>query len=136
MVSLNPLENAVRPATLSVPNAFRAWSHWANTLGIGCLQVPSLQRTFEGRTSAPEQKELVTALCEVYARAVFETAIGLEYDRIDSHADVHVFHQIADRWGSAFAATVHARVAANGPVARELVDTLSLARPTDPTVQQ
>jgi hypothetical protein len=135
MVQLNPLENT-SPAPLSVPTAFRAWCFWANSLGVGCLLVPSIQRSFEGRLSDDAKKQLVVALCEVYSRAIFETTLGLEYDLVDSHADVHVFHEIESRWGLPLAELVHARVLANGPVSRDLPTLLNSVRPWDQTDPQ
>jgi hypothetical protein len=135
MVSLNPLENT-GPATLTVPAAFRAWSHWTNRLGIGCLQVPALYRDFEGQTSDAARDQLLAALCEVYSRGIFETAIGIHFDRIDSLADVHVLQLVSERFGHHMAELVHASVSANGPVVRTLDAVFSLPLPGEQTGPQ
>jgi hypothetical protein len=135
MMSLNPLEN-MGPAPLTVPSAYRAWSHWTNKLGVGCLQVPHVFRSFEGRTGDADRDHLLAALCEVYSRAIFEASIALEYDRVDSLVDIHVLHEVSDRWGPDMATLVHASVRAVGPVARDVATALSWPRPGDQTDQQ
>lgn len=133
MVALNPLEKrSVNP--LTVPHAFRSWSHWTNKLGIGCLQVPYVFAQFEGATSDSDLAQLLDALCEVYSRAIFEVCIALQYDRVDTLADVHVLQLVHDRWGIGMADAVHQTVRAHGPVARELQAILETPRPDELTI--
>jgi hypothetical protein len=133
MPSLNPLEpESTYP--LTVPHAFRAWSRWTNALGVGCLQVPHVARVYEGKTDADSRCKMMDALCEVYSRSVFEVTIGLEYDRVDSLADVHVLQQIAETWSLQTAEIVHHSVRLAGPVARDVRAALSIPQPVAQTL--
>lgn len=126
MSVLNPLKKHNTAFPLTVPGSFRAWSQWANTQGCGCLQVHAVKSAFDGR-EATESDAMMVALCEVYSRAVNETAIALHFDRTDSRVDVHVAQQISDFWSWDIACLVHSQCAAVGPVARDWESVIRLA---------
>lgn len=92
--------------------AFRAWSGWTALIDGGCYQV----RHIAARRERMSLSDAVKCLCEIYARAVFETAFGMFFSDVDSRADVEVLAQITDAFGPEIARRVAADVAEVGPV--------------------
>lgn len=125
MNTLNPLQTNTTGFPLTVPASFRAWSAWANIQGCGCLQVHNVKAAFEGREHEVDAAEV--ALCEVYSRAVNETAIALHFSRVDSRVDVHVAKQITELWSASMAEHIHGKCAAVGPVVRSWAEVTRLA---------
>lgn len=126
MNTFNPLQKSGPVFPLTVPTAFRAWSGWANKQGFGCLQVAALRASFHG-AGDDELARLMTALCEVYSRAIFECSLALHFDRADSRVDAHVFGQICELFDPLVAARVHDDCAASGPVCRDIAALTQLA---------
>lgn len=102
----------VHPRPLTVPNAYKAWAYWVGRCNGGGMQVAQLA-SFKGRL---EDERITLGLCEVYARAQMELAIGLQYDEQDSRIDVAVMQLIEQVFNASTADEVHAKVKAVGPV--------------------
>lgn len=114
MHPLSLQKNGQSGFALTIPAAYRAWALWANELGFGCLQVSTVKQY---ESAGPQR---LAQLCEVYSRAVFETAIGLHFDAVDSNVDMLVLLQIQELFSAQLADEVHAAVKARGPVIRQL----------------
>ena len=113
----NPLQPMSPSAPrLTVPAAYRAWALTCNTQGFGGMQVARI------RASDADESATALALLEVFQRATFETALALHFDGTDTMADVEVFRQIGELFGTRLAARVLDMAAANGPVCRSLGD--------------
>ncbi len=94
----------------TVPGAYRAWAYWVNVCNGGGFQVVQVRAA-----DLPTEHNHL-CLCEVYARATFETVLGLHFDSMDSHADDHVLNQIAELYSHELALSVREAVAARGPI--------------------
>lgn len=99
-------------APFSVMAAYRAWASWVALLDGGGYQVKHVVARRDSITA----ETAVRVLCEVYARAVFEVALALEFDKADSKVDVEIMLQIIDAFGRSVGEEVYARVGAIGPV--------------------
>lgn len=102
----------------SVMACYRSWSHWCARLDGGGYQV----RHVASRKDRLTKEQAIEPLCEVYARAVFEVALALEYDGVDSQVDHHVLLQISESFGLGMADEVYRRVTAIGPVVQRPLD--------------
>lgn len=115
MGPLNPYENDTTASVLTVPSAYRAWASFVNQLGYGGLQVAAIR----GAESADSDRK-VLMLCEVYARATFETAMSQHFDQCDSRVDCAVLGLIDELFGPSVTMEVHKRVATLLPAVRGL----------------
>ena len=100
------------PKPFSVMVAYRAWAQWTAVLDGGGYQVKHVV----AKRDVLSLESAVRVLCEVYARAVFEVALAMRFDRVDSKVDVEVMLQIVDAFGQEVGEEVYARVRAVGPV--------------------
>lgn len=96
----------------SVMACYRAWSHWCAKLDGGGYQV----RHVAARKDRLTHEQLLDPLCEIYARAVFECALSMNFDRVDSHVDHEVLLQILEAFGLQTADDVYRAVEKVGPV--------------------
>lgn len=96
----------------SVMSCYRAWSHWCAKLDGGGYQV----RHVAAKKDRLTREQLLDPLCEIYARAVFECALALHFDRVDSHVDHEVLLQIVEAFGLSTADDVYRAVELVGPV--------------------
>lgn len=93
-------------------HAYRAWARWAAELDGAGYQV---RHAHALRDKAPV--ELVAkVLCEVYARATFEVALGWHFDELDSHADEQVAEHIRQLFNADTFAAVRAECERHGCV--------------------
>lgn len=100
------------PKPFAVMTAYRAWAHWSAVLDGGGYQV----KHAAAKRDVLSSESALTVLCEVYARAVFEVALAMHFDGVDSKVDVEVMLQVVDAFGPDYAEEVYARVSAMGPV--------------------
>jgi hypothetical protein len=120
MTRLNPLlQRGDMQKSLTVPNAYLAWAHWVNLQDVGGLQIVAVQQAFSGRVTPDDERARLTALCEVYARAIFETALAIHFDEVDSMSDVQVATQISMHFSDELALAVHRACRAHGPTVRD-----------------
>jgi hypothetical protein len=120
MTQLNPLlHRSDMQKSLTVPNAYLAWAHWVNLQNVGGLQVAAVHAAFNGRVSPDDERARLVALCEVYARAIFETALAIHFDECDSMSDVQVATHIALHFSDDLAVSVHRACRAHGPTVRD-----------------
>lgn len=68
----------------TLPQSWRAWAQAVAIVGFGGLQVAKI------KDACLDGMDGVYALTEVYARAVFETRMGMFFDNGDSMVDVAV----------------------------------------------
>lgn len=117
MSNLSPFETVQIVALLTVPSAYRAWAYWVSENGgYGGLQVAQIR----GADVEPARARIM--LCEVFARATMEVAIGEHFDRIDSRVDVAVLMLIEELFGGAEAEAVYKAVRERGPVHTKRAD--------------
>ena len=110
---LNPLtKHSATTDALSVPAAYRAWAHWCNKAGVGGMQVANIAVAREHM----EKEMVLMCLCEVYARAVMEVAIGLHFSHADSQVDVLVLQHMSEMFDAGVAVLVQDRCSRVGPV--------------------
>lgn len=91
---------------------YRAWAYWVARLDGGGYQVKHVVARRDMLTG----EQIVTALCEVYSRAVFETSLSVHFEGIDSKADEEVITQIAIAFGELVAQDVITWTAKHGPL--------------------
>lgn len=97
---------------------YRSWAHWCARLDAGGYQV----RHVAHRKDRLQPDQILEALCEVYSRAIFEVALAMEYDKMDSQVDHQVLLQITEAFGLAVADEVHRWVNELGPVVVRTLD--------------
>jgi hypothetical protein len=108
------LPEASEQAFPSVPEAYRSWAGWVGRLDAGGYQV---KHAHAARDKA-EPDVILSVLCEVYARATFEVALGWHFDVLDSHADEQVRAHIREMFSAEMAEKVRERVGEMGVVVR------------------
>lgn len=106
----------------SVMSCYRSWAHWCARLDAGGYQV----RHVAHKKDLLKPDQIVEALCEVYSRAVFEVALAIEYDKVDSRVDHQVLLHIAESFGLAVADEVHRWVSELGPIVKRDADSVAL----------
>jgi hypothetical protein len=99
------------PTAGAVRMAFRAHLLWMNDAGFAVVRWQNLP------SIVGDDVDLIKlGLCELYSRALFESAFAAHFDGADPRSDVAVLAQMRDVYGAAMAAEVHSRVAQRGPV--------------------
>lgn len=79
--------------------------------GGQCVQVATLLKS-----NIRDRRSIVALLSELYARAVFETAFALYFDRQDAKSDAAVLANIEEAYSPEMAMEVHRNVQARGVV--------------------
>lgn len=120
MPHFNPFKSKQSGLPLTVPTAFRSWAAIVGELGCGGMQVGAVRQHKTDGTMSEETVQL--ALCEVYARAVMETAIGLHFDSVDSGVDQLVLSHIEELFSLDYARGIHETVRERGPVVHDTID--------------
>lgn len=94
---------------------YRAWSYWVARLDAGGYQV----RHVVQRRERLSRDQIVECLCEIYSRGLFETALSVHFEGVDSKGDAEVLDQILLSFGEGVVADVVRLTAEHGPTLGE-----------------
>lgn len=109
-----------------VMSCYRAWSYWVARLDAGGYQVRHVVQRRERLT----RDQMVECLCEIYARGLFETALSVHFEGVDSKGDAEVLDQITLSFGEGVMRDVVRLVAEHGPTLGERAEA-----PADPVAE-